>query len=100
MGALTFSVPARSGTYMIRAYDKTNVASASFTSAVAIPTSSLNQFNNLVTQTESASFSGNKTNLQVTSNALRMTDVSDSTDPILNTGTYIFSKKNHPCNNK
>ena len=89
--ATTFSVPARSGTYMIRAYDKTSVASANFTSAVAIPTTSLVQFSNVATQTESASFSGSKTNLQVTSNALRMTDVSDSSDPILNIGTYIFS---------
>ena len=90
--ATTFSVPARSGTYMIRAYDKTSVASPTFTSAVAIPTTTLTQFSNVVTQTESASFSGNKTNLQVTSSALRMTDVSDSSDPILNTGEYIFSQ--------
>ena len=89
--ATTYTVPARSGTYMIRAYDKTGVASQNFTSAVAIPTTSLTQFTNTATQTESTSFSGTKTNCQVVNSALRMTDVSDSSDPILNQGTYIFS---------
>lgn len=85
--ATTFTVPARSGTYMIRAYDKTGVASQNFTSAVAIPTSSLTQFSNVSTQTESTSFSGSKTNTQVANGALRITDVSQTA----NTGSYVFS---------
>ena len=89
--ASTFSVPARSGTYMIRAYDKTNVSSQNFTSAVAIPQTSLTQFSNVSTQTESGGFSGTKTNTQVSSGSLRITDVSDSSVPILNEGTYVFS---------
>ena len=84
--ATTFTVPARSGTYMIRAYDKTGVASQNFTSAVAIPTSSLTQFSNVSTQTESTSFSGSKTNTQVANGALRITDVSQTA----NTGSYVF----------
>ena len=89
--ATTFTVPARSGTYMIRAYDKTGVASQNFTSAVAIPTTSLTQFSNTATQTESSSFSGSKTNCSVSSGSLVITDSSDSSDPIENVGTYIFS---------
>ena len=89
--ASTFSVPARAGTYMIRAYDKTNVSSQNFTSAVAIPQTSLTQFSNVSTQTESGGFSGTKTNTQVSSGSLRITDVSDSSVPILNEGTYVFS---------
>ena len=89
--ATTYTVPARSGTYMIRAYDKTGVASQNFTSAVSVPTSSLTSFSNTATQTESSSFSGTKTNCQVSNSALRITDVSDSSDPILNTGSYVFS---------
>lgn len=89
--ATTFTVPARSGTYMIRAYDKTNVSSENFTSAVAIPTTSLTQFSNVATVTESTSFSGTKTNCSVSSGALRITDVSDSSAPILNEGTYVFN---------
>ena len=85
--ATTFTVPARSGTYMIRAYDKTGVASENFTSAVPIPTTSLTQFSNVATQTESTGFSGAKTNCQVSNNALRITNVSQSS----NTATYVFS---------
>ena len=88
--ATTFTVPARKGTYMIRAYDKTTVSSQNFTSAVAIPATSLTQFSNTATQTESSSFGGTKTNCQVSSGSLRITDVSDSSAPISNVGTYIF----------
>ena len=88
--ATTFTVPARKGTYMIRAYDKTTVSSQNFTSAVAIPATSLTQFSNTATQTESSSFGGTKTNCQVSSGSLRITDVSDASAPISNVGTYIF----------
>ena len=84
--ATTFSVPARSGTYMIRSYDKTSVASANFTSAVAIPTTSLTQFSNTVTQTESSSFGGTKTDCSVSSGSLVITNPNSTT----NVATYVF----------
>ena len=84
--ATTFTVPARAGTYMIRAYDKTAVASQNFTSAVAIPTTSLTQFSNTSTQTESASFGGTKTDCSVTNSTLRITNPNSTS----NSATYIF----------
>ena len=84
--ATTFTVPARSGTYMIRAYDKTAVASENFTSAVAIPTTSLTQFSNTVTQTESSSFGGTKTDCSVSSGSLIITNPNSTS----NTATYVF----------
>ena len=84
--ATTFTVPARSGTYMIRAYDKTGVASQNFTSAVAIPSTSLTQFSNTVTQTESSSFGGTKTDCSVSSGSLVITNPNSTN----NTATYIF----------
>ena len=84
--ATTFSVPARSGTYMIRAYDKTGVASQNFTSAVAIPATSLTQFSTTVTQTESSSFGGTKTDCSVSSGSLVITNPNSTS----NTATYIF----------
>ena len=84
--ATTFSVPARSGTYMIRAYDKTGVASENFTSAVAIPTTSLTQFSNTATQTESSSFGGTKTGCSVSSGSLIITNPNSTS----NSATYVF----------
>ena len=71
---------------MIRAYDKTAVASQNFTSTVAIPTTSLTQFSNTVTQTGSSSFGGTKTDCSVSSGSLIITNPNSTS----NTATYVF----------
>ena len=81
------SFPAKPGTYMIRAYDKTGNASENYTSIV-IPEAALEDFTNTSTQTEDPSFSGAKTDCSVTSSELRITSVA-GTPPF--TATYEFS---------
>jgi len=81
------SVPAKPGTYTIRAYDKTGNASENYTSVV-IPEDALEDFTNTTTQTEDPSFSGAKTGCSVTSNELRITSIA-GTPPFV--ATYEFS---------
>ena len=84
--ATSATVPARSGTYMIRAYDKLGIPSENFTSVVVLP-ESLTQYTTTLTQTEHAAFSGTKTGCSVTSGELRITDPSSSPS----TASYDFS---------
>jgi hypothetical protein len=81
------SVPTKPGTYMIRAYDKTGNESVNYTSVV-IPANALQGFTTTTTLTEDPTFSGAKTDCSVTSNQLRITNVS-GTPPF--TATYEFS---------
>jgi hypothetical protein len=83
----SFTVPAKPGTYMIRAFDKTGNASGEYTSVV-IPAAALESFANTLTQTEDPTFSGTKTGCSVSSNSLIITDVT-GTPPF--TATYEFS---------
>ena len=83
----SFTVPAKPGTYMIRAFDKTGNASGNYTSIV-IPAAALESFANTLTQTEDPTFSGTKTGCSVSSNNLIITDVT-GTPPFL--ATYEFS---------
>ena len=84
--ANSVSVPARSGTYHIKAIDKSGVGSENYTSVV-VPAASLEAFANTDTQTEDPTFSGTKTGCSVISSSLRITD--PSTAP--SSATYDFS---------
>jgi hypothetical protein len=83
----SFTVPAKPGTYMIRAFDKTGNASGEYTSIV-VPSAALEGFSNTLTQTEDPTFSGNKTDCSVSSSKLIITDVT-GTAPFI--ATYEFS---------
>ena len=81
------TVPLRSGTYHIRAYDKGGVQSSAATSVV-VPSSYLPSYSNtLPPQSEDPSFGGTKTGLSVVSSQLRLTSPVSAND----TGTYDFS---------
>jgi hypothetical protein len=80
------SLPARSGTFLIKAFDKNGNQSVAATTLVVLPTE-LPTLNTTQTLTESPTFTGSKTNLSVVSSQLEITDVS-SANP---SGTYLFS---------
>lgn len=85
--ASSVAVPARVGTYMIRAYDKIGIPSVNTTSVV-ITQDMLPSFINTNTQQEHTSFSGTpKTNTTVNSSRLELS--SYATAP--SEGTYVFS---------
>lgn len=75
-------MPARPGTYMVRAVDKTGVASPNYTSVV-IPEAAFETFTDTLSLTDSPTFTGTKTNCTVTSGELRITSGLS--------GTYQFS---------
>jgi hypothetical protein len=83
--ATTATVPARSGTFLIRAYDKEGNFSATPTSVIVLP-SELPQLGQTDTQTENPTFSGTKTNTVVASNNLEI-DNTTAGSPI---GEYTF----------
>lgn len=80
------SLPARPGTYAIRAYDKLGNPSVNSTQVV-VPVAALETFTNNLTDTESPTFPGTKTNCSVTSSELRITDTSVAPS----TATYTFT---------
>lgn len=84
--ATSVSVPARPGTYMIKAYDKTGNGSSNYTSIV-IPAAALETFANNLTDTESPTFPGTKTGCSVVSSSLRIT----TTSPAPTLATYEFT---------
>jgi hypothetical protein len=88
--ANSVTVPARSGTYTIRAYDKLGINSTNYTSVV-VPAVDLEDFINTSSQAEHSSFSGSKTNLTVTSGNLRLTSTTNASESSPATGTYDFS---------
>jgi len=71
-------VPARPGTYMIRAIDKTGNSSLNYTSTI-IPEAAFETFATALTLTDSPTFSGTKTNTSVTSSELRITSGTSGT---------------------
>lgn len=85
--ANSVTVPAKPGTYMIRAFDKTGNASGNYTSVV-IPEAALENFANTLTQTEDPTFSGTKTGCSVSSNNLIITNVTGTPNFL---ATYTFS---------
>jgi hypothetical protein len=83
--ATTATVPARSGTFLIRAYDKEGNFSVTPTSVIVLP-SELPQLGQTDTQTENPTFSGTKTNTVVASGNLEI----DNTTAGSPTGEYTF----------
>ena len=69
--ATSISVPARKGTYMIKAVDKLGNFSSNATAIISNVTSALN-FNAVTTQSEHPSFSGTLTNTVITDNAIEL----------------------------
>ena len=84
--ATTVAIPARPGTYLIRAYDKVGVASV-LSTPVVVREATLETFTNNLTLTDSPTFSGTKTGCSVTSSQLRIT----ATTPASRTATYTMS---------
>jgi hypothetical protein len=84
--ASSVSVPARSGTYLVRAYDKSQVGSIGYTSVI-VPPADIEPLSNSFTLTDSTAFTGAKTNSEVVTSTLRITDY--TTTP--STGEYLFS---------
>ena len=73
--ATSISVPAfATGTYLIKAVDKLGNFSINATNIVT-NISSIGNFNSVATQTEDPTFSGSKTNLTLSNNQLRLTDL-------------------------
>ena len=84
--ATAATVPARSGTFLIRAYDKEGNFSVDPTSVVILP-SELPQLGQTDTQTEDPSFAGAKTNTVLLSGNLEIDDTSSSAP----SGEYLFA---------
>ena len=69
--ATSISVPARVGTYLVKAVDKLGNFSSNATAIINTTTSALN-FNAVATQTEHPDFTGTVSNVVVTDNTLRL----------------------------
>ena len=81
------ALPTRPGTYMIRSYDKTGIASLNYTS-VEVSANDVPSYTQTLTQTEDPGFSGTKTDCEVvTGDELRI--IFDSAAPY--EATYDFS---------
>ena len=83
--ATNASLPARSGTFLIKAYDKNLNESVNATSLVVLPTE-LPPLGTSQTITEDPTFGGTKTNCIVVSNQLEIDDTSASSP----TATYLM----------
>ena len=81
--ATSVSVPARVGSYLIKAVDKLGNFSLQAT-IIATNVTAIGNFNNVASATENPNFTGTKTNLTLASDLLRLTDLSA-------TGTYDFA---------
>jgi len=84
--ATSATVPARSGTFLIRAYDKEDNFSVNPTTVIVYP-SELPELGQSDLQTEDPNFLGVKSNTVVANSALRIDDTS-AAEP---TGEYFFS---------
>ena len=84
--ATSVSLPARSGTYMIKSVSKTGVPSKDSFPLVVLP-EDIKPFTKVITDDEHPAFSGTKTNLEVVSGELRITDSSSAPS----SGTYDFT---------
>ena len=69
--ATSISVPARRGTYLLKAVDKLGNFSSNATAIISNVTSALN-FNSVATQSEHPSFSGTLTNTVITDDAIEL----------------------------
>jgi hypothetical protein len=84
--ASSVSVPARSGTYMVKAVDKSGINSVNYTSVV-VPVANIEPLANTLSLTDSPTFTGSKTNTEVVSNELRIDDYVTAPSE----GEYFFS---------
>lgn len=84
--ATSAALPARSGTYLIRAYDKEDNFSENVTTVVVLP-SDLPQLGTTDTQTEDPTFAGTTSNAVVVSSSVEIDDTSAASP----TGEYFFS---------
>ena len=83
----SLTLPSRAGTYLIKAYDKTGLASQDVDSVV-VPSNEVPTYTNTLTQTDSPTFSGSKTGCSVNgANQLIITDPSSAPSE----ATYDFS---------
>ena len=89
--ATSISVPARVGTYLIKAVDKLGNFSSNATAVISNVTSTLN-FNAVDTQSENPSFAGSKSNLILTDSTLRLdsSELFDSASGNFDDGTGLF----------
>ena len=81
--ATSVTVPARVGSYLIKAVDKAGNLSVN-ESIIATNLLSVGNFNAITTQTESPSYTGSKTNLTASGGELRLTSLASE-------GIYLFS---------
>jgi hypothetical protein len=81
--ATSVTVPARVGSYLIKAVDKAGNLSVN-ESIIATNLLSIGNFNAITTQTESPSYTGSKTNLTASGGELRLTSLASE-------GVYLFS---------
>ena len=81
--ATSVTVPARVGTYLIKAIDKLGNYSVNAT-LIATNLTAIGNFNAITTQSEHPTFSGTRTNLTLSNNQLRITDLTQD-------GTYLFA---------
>ena len=84
--ASSVSVPARAGTYMVKAVDKSGITSTNYTSVV-VPIANIEPLANTITLTDSPSFTGSKTNTEVVGLDLRIDDYVTAPSE----GEYFFS---------
>ncbi len=84
--ASSVSVPARAGTYMVKAVDKSGITSVNYTSVV-VPVANIEPLANTLSLTDSPTFTGSKTNTEVVSSNLRIDDYVTAPSE----GEYFFS---------
>lgn len=84
--ASTVSAPAKAGSYTIRAYDKSGIASINYTTTIVLP-ADIEPFANSLTLTDSTGFTGTKVDVEVVGANLRITDYSSAPSE----GDYFFS---------
>lgn len=80
------ALPTRPGSYLIRAYDKTGIASQNYT-AITVSDDEVPSFTQTLTQQDDTSFTGTKTGCEVSGSQLQITDPSSGPSE----ATYDFS---------
>lgn len=80
------ALPTRAGSYLIRAFDKTGIASQNYTTVV-VDSDEVPSFTQTLTQTDSTTFAGTKTDCEVSGVQLQITDPSSAPSQ----ATYDFS---------
>ena len=89
--ATSISVPARSGTFLLKSVDKLGNFSSNATAVISNVISAIN-FNAIATQSEHPDFTGTKTNIIETDNTLRLdsSELFDSASGDFDDGTGLF----------